>query len=1042
MDFDPALFAAANADSADRQQEPRAPVASPLPAISLPAAPRPSLSPAASRVFDRKQATDNPPRMNSGLDLSRPVSPRATSNDSRSQSGAANTNNDDDARDTASIRQNILNLVHNGQAHPSAGGGTTSLAQMMGASGQKRTHRVNTGMTEQEREETERLEREMAATRAKWAAKNPPSSNGGAQGPPTGGLSLASLLTGKTTTNRAATAPAVMEPSHDNDAAKSPAESAPTEPARRFAASPEPTTATAASQSEEPSAASSLPPPPPPDQPQSSTRKPHDTLTRLQSSNIVSDRLRWSEQIQNRADEPQQEGTPTTSVPPSPEKRRSVLERWGRDEPSADANAAGGGSAVPSSPTAVRTRPKSIFDAPAPSSQPFSALSEKPSDSDKKEDASAAAPKLQHITKDRARPTKSTARSGTAPANFDSPTPASLKTETAPVDDAPAPSRLESGMGTTQSEQQQQQGTKPAWQGAPIAAKATSKPPAEVQVDESSQQPAARHTRGVALPGMSASTAVPNAQATRTAPSPFAPAPTTETAKSAPTQAQATPPASPSKSSGAAAGVSSVRAAAMRWGQQADTAAEEERKATLAALKASYGVKVDSSNAPVRQATMPNPAPARQQQEESVVAPTQPQKSKSVDVASSRPASSAPLEMTPSASAKPESDKAPNNVRPDLRVSTGPSTLPAPRPSNDIVQLVLSQPEPYHLPPGETLSLDVFHLNSPTDDPNPIDHNHVLHATEILGIVHRAEDGETGGVSTHVWVWKGDEARETKRTDERIIRLEDKTGVEAVEVEYRHEPPALAEAFAGQLTICRGPRESFDHLARRMFSVQSHDGVIYVEEVPVASRSLCSGYSTTFSALGEVYAWLGEGSLEAERRACCEFAEAIADGRTVTVLPEGEETAMFWHHLPDDNEYASAQYWRRRPSCPERTTVIRVDAAGSSPFALVPEGSVPTDAVSIIDGGSAEHWVVVPESVKARKAEIKTALDAAQKLSEAWKQRGFASRTPYHLIAFPSLVPRDLAFLSRSFDLDALNRPKRPTKMHIFTAAEARSELL
>lgn len=131
---------------------------------------------------------------------------------------------------------------------------------------------------------------------------------------------------------------------------------------------------------------------------------------------------------------------------------------------------------------------------------------------------------------------------------------------------------------------------------------------------------------------------------------------------------------------------------------------------------------------------------------------------------------------------------------------------------------------------------------------------------------------------------------------------------------------------------------------------------------------------------------------------------------------------------------------------------------------------MPTDAVSVIDGGSAEHWVVVPESVKARKAEIKTALDAAQKLSEAWKQRGFASRTPYHvsfralfrpiswrerereilipfgfpkqLIAFPSLVPRDLAYLSRSFDLDALNRPKRSTKMHIFTAAEARSELL
>lgn len=129
---------------------------------------------------------------------------------------------------------------------------------------------------------------------------------------------------------------------------------------------------------------------------------------------------------------------------------------------------------------------------------------------------------------------------------------------------------------------------------------------------------------------------------------------------------------------------------------------------------------------------------------------------------------------------------------------------------------------------------------------------------------------------------------------------------------------------------------------------------------------------------------------------------------------------------------------------------------------------MPTDAVSIIDGGSAEHWVVVPEAVKARKAEIKTALDAAQKLSDAWKQRGFASRTPFHvslsrprirpntadkeilmlawvsgqLITFPSLIPRDLAFLSRSFDLEALNRSKRPTKMHIFTPTEARAEVL
>lgn len=125
----------------------------------------------------------------------------------------------------------------------------------------------------------------------------------------------------------------------------------------------------------------------------------------------------------------------------------------------------------------------------------------------------------------------------------------------------------------------------------------------------------------------------------------------------------------------------------------------------------------------------------------------------------------------------------------------------------------------------------------------------------------------------------------------------------------------------------------------------------------------------------------------------------------------------------------TTQYWRRRPSYPERATVIRVDAATtSSPFALVPEGSVSLDAVSIIDGGSAEHWVVVPEAVKARKAEIKTALEAAQKLSEAWKQRGFASRTPYHVSFSRSYVAPSRAKRSAHACLDSrisLSRSRR-----------------
>lgn len=110
-----------------------------------------------------------------------------------------------------------------------------------------------------------------------------------------------------------------------------------------------------------------------------------------------------------------------------------------------------------------------------------------------------------------------------------------------------------------------------------------------------------------------------------------------------------------------------------------------------------------------------------------------------------------------------------------------------------------------------------------------------------------------------------------------------------------------------------------------MFTVRESAGVVFVEEEDLVRfrlpcsyryhadevflqtvRSLCSGYCTTFSSLGEVYAWLGEGSTDLERQACCEFAEAIADGRTVSVLAEGEETALFWHQMPDGTEYASA----------------------------------------------------------------------------------------------------------------------------------------
>ena len=96
---------------------------------------------------------------------------------------------DFDPRDTASARDNIKALAAGGSGAIS-NGGPVSLASFMGAAKGPKRHFVNTGMTDAEREETEKLEREMAATKARWAnqSANPE--------PLRGAMSLASLMKG------------------------------------------------------------------------------------------------------------------------------------------------------------------------------------------------------------------------------------------------------------------------------------------------------------------------------------------------------------------------------------------------------------------------------------------------------------------------------------------------------------------------------------------------------------------------------------------------------------------------------------------------------------------------------------------------------------------------------------------------------------------------------------------------------------------------------------------------------------------------------
>jgi|ERR1700683_384455 hypothetical protein len=92
---------------------------------------------------------------------------------------------------------------------------------------------------------------------------------------------------------------------------------------------------------------------------------------------------------------------------------------------------------------------------------------------------------------------------------------------------------------------------------------------------------------------------------------------------------------------------------------------------------------------------------------------------------------------------------------------------------------------------------------------------------------------------------------------------------------------------------------------------------------------MCSGFSYCLTLLDTLYVWYGRGSRQQERDAALKYAQGLAaKGSTVVQLAEGEsdDDEMFWMMLGND-EYADADYWKWRPTAPERAPRLwRVDA--------------------------------------------------------------------------------------------------------------------
>ncbi|KDE09511.1 hypothetical protein MVLG_00410 [Microbotryum lychnidis-dioicae p1A1 Lamole] len=542
------------------------------------------------------------------------------------------------------------------------------------------------------------------------------------------------------------------------------------------------------------------------------------------------------------------------------------------------------------------------------------------------------------------------------------------------------------------------------WSGPPIGVKDTPHASPKSAPVRPEGLPEPKYTRGTALPGMNA-------------PTPAA-APTVESA------ASISRPSSPT----------SVRNVVAQWGHASQPS---QTAAALAALsiKESYGIRVAS---PRTSPVMPNRTlPSTQTERVSQPAPTDnnfaPKPVPTLARNASPPVAPAPMvkglpQFSSSAAPRSSQDKISSAAAPS-KSSTDSKAVKA------AVALALNTPSPTRLPPGIAASTDVYSLL--TQDRDPIDHNHMFYRTEILAIVHRQVSPD----STTVFIWIGDETPPIgHRVEGQINEILKRERVhEAQRLRYRQETKTLGEVFGDQITICRGLRDEFDHLATRLYSVQTVDEVAFIEEQDLTSRSICSGHCTVFSIVGEVYAWMGVASNAQEQDACFEFAESIADGRQVTILQQGKETAYFWHGL-DGLEIASSYYWRFRPLLPPPVSVIAFESTSS--IRRIEPIDLPKNHVSLVDGGFAEHWIVVPAMCKGRKAEIEVAMAAAEDLAGRWKERGFGFKQAVHVLCAPSKLPIDLPHLARQLDFHKLNVNEKPTKMNVLTLEEARAQLL
>ncbi|CCM06207.1 uncharacterized protein FIBRA_08451 [Fibroporia radiculosa] len=343
----------------------------------------------------------------------------------------------------------------------------------------------------------------------------------------------------------------------------------------------------------------------------------------------------------------------------------------------------------------------------------------------------------------------------------------------------------------------------------------------------------------------------------------------------------------------------------------------------------------------------------------------------------------------------------------------------------------------------QTISVDVMCITGSTAS-SVSQYLHVFYDTEVLAIVYRAKSRTTGLVDTTVWGWRGRRSNMGEREERKLGELARRYGTALITVHQYCEPENLAAVLGGRIITRQGSRAHWSAENTAMHIVRSIGRTVFVDELDLSIKNLCSAFSYCLSLLDTLYIWHGVGSSESERAVAREYVATITvPSSTVIELKEGENDGdeMFWMIL-GDGDYARADYWKWRPSLSPESMITRIwcvttqkteDTIISVPSFIT--HSAIHAMVHIIDCVW-EFFVLVGSDARGKRRDIRLALDAAVKMSEMVAPlRPFAP--PVHILILPSQVPADLRLTCRGLDEVSLNHGIVPDHMNLIPVGEA-----